>query len=133
MARTSEAEMEKLVDIQTSDVTPFIAAANALIDQYVAPTTGLDSDGLARLETWLAVHFLQVREPPTKSESVNGGGGGVSESFALDVGKYFEATIYGQQAMLLDDTGQLKALNKGGGPTTVSLRSIQAYDRDIYN
>ncbi len=128
MARTDENKVAGILSFTTDDISSFISIANRLVTREVEPHTSMDSDGLTELETWLAAHFVSVKEGVVTRENVSGTGGGVSQSYAKPVDQYLSATIYGQQAMLLDDTGRLRQLNEKGS-SVVSLDSIRTYDK----
>lgn len=124
--------MQEIADFTTDSVDAFISAANLLVNREVLPYTEMDEEGLTELETWLAVHFVRVKEGMVTQESVSGTGGSVSRSFNYkQTGKYLTATLYGQQAMVLDDTGRLRALNDQGN-AVVGLDHIRTYPRNNY-
>jgi len=129
MARTTQTDIAGILSFTADDVTPFITAANSIINRLVVPDTSLSDDDLKMLETWLAAHFIQVSEPPVSSESVSGpGGGGVNRSYRFSVSQKFSATVYGQQAMVMDDTGNLQPEDENGF-VTVGLEAIDTYEK----
>ena len=108
--RTSQAEVEKIIDVDDEGLTdfdPFITAANSLVTEVCVPK-GYTEARLTLIETWLAAHFVAVRNPRTASE----GAGGVSTSFEGQTGFGFAGTKYGQMAMRLDTLGGLAALDQ---------------------
>lgn len=124
--------MLEIAFFTTDDVDAFISAANRLINREVEPDTSMDAEGLTQLETWLAVHFVKVKEGVVTRDSVSGtGGGDVSTSYDKQTGKYLDATYYGQMAMVLDDTGSLRLLNNEGA-AQVGLRSVEIYNKEPY-
>lgn len=93
-------------------VTPFIASASSLVDKVEANDTAnkLNATDLELIERWLSGHFYAQADQMFTSRST----GKASGSFQGQTGMYLENTIYGQQAMMLDITGYLMALQKGG-------------------
>lgn len=87
------------------DLTPFISAANTLVNQLDTADTGnlADDDTLTTLETWLGAHFYQVMDNGYQSRST----GKASGSFRGQTQMYLDSTLYGQQAKILDPTGFL--------------------------
>lgn len=119
--RTTEEAVQGIIEAETSiSLTPFIASANMLVTKCCA---GEDytTDELEMIERWLSAHFYAIRDPRLSSRTM----GAASESFHGSVGMNLEATIYGQQAMLLDYYGGLAALSKkmseGGGGKNVGI------------
>ncbi|MFA5376347.1 MAG: hypothetical protein WC455_11435 [Dehalococcoidia bacterium] len=111
-ARVTQAEVRDIVDNDgTTDMTPFITAANALTDRVdTLDTDGILSDALLKeIERHLAAHFYQSLDQGYQSKSTDGASG----SFQGQYGMHLERTAYGQNAMTMDFTGTLAAINKG--------------------
>ena len=108
MARTTKAEIEKIIELDATikNLTPFITAANELVTEFCSDS-GYTDARLLMIETWLAAHFYAMRDPRTTSESA-----GVSVSYQGSVGLNLQLTHYGQMAMVLDTAGGLAAHNK---------------------
>jgi len=112
MARTTYAAVIKIIESDTTittDMAPFIEVANVLITKVCTDydeTT--DAVQLELIERWLAAHFYAIRDQRKDTEKA----GPVSESNQYKVDLYLAQTIYGQQAMLIDTSGLLAALNK---------------------
>lgn len=109
MARVTTAEVKEIIDVDPSltDLSPFITVANLLVDRYIYPE-GVAESLLKEIERWLSAHFVAVRDRQPVSQSV----AGVSADFGLSLGKGLTATIYGQQARILDPTGKLASIDK---------------------
>jgi hypothetical protein len=109
MARINEADVQAIMSVKSSitDLSPFIAAASSLVTEKCVGV-GYDDDRLALIETWLAAHFVAIRDPRLSSQSVGGAGG----SYQGQTTMMLSATTYGQQAMLLDTAGALSVLNE---------------------
>lgn len=107
--RVTFAQVKKLLDQDAEELVllPFVDMANELTTELCQPL-GYSTTRLTMIEALLAAHFFCLRDPRTKSESVEG----ISESFEGQTGKYLDATRFGQQAMMMDTLGGLASLNK---------------------
>ena len=106
MARVTALEVKAIIDTD-ADPTPFIFAATLIVDRIVSDLAS--DDVLKEIERWIAAHLVAVRDPRLSSESF----GGASESLQTgQLGMGLKYTSYGQQALLLDPTGILAALDK---------------------
>ncbi len=101
------------------DLTPRIATASAMVDALVnidlttvsfRPHIYTDTVTLELIERWLAAHYYSVFDQAFTSTSKGGGSGSFQNSAK---GEGFGFTKYGQQAMALDYSGILKAIEKG--------------------
>ena len=95
------------------DFTPFIETANNLVDQVCLESDYSDAT-LELIERWLAAHFYAQLDPRTVMEEVRG----ARERFEGETKIRLDNTRYGQQAMIIDTAGNLKALNEGKGKIT---------------
>lgn len=119
--RTTEAAVRKLIETDLTDVSPFMEAASVIVDDIASANT-VSGSRLELIERWLSAHFIEVKDPRASSESA----GGVSQSFAMGSrGMYFELTFYGQQAMLLDSTGTLIAMQTDAKKGAVSRVTVE--------
>jgi len=115
MPRTTPTLLAEIIEVDTTiNLNPFIVPANALVTRVCSvakKTDGTDyyTEGdLTLIESWLAAHFYCMRDTRVASESA----GPVSASYQHQVGLILKASMYGQQAMLLDTFGGLAALSK---------------------
>ena len=117
MARVTEADVLAIIDTGRTDLTPFIAVATLLVDQL--DDTCLDDDMLKEIERWLTAHFVNVSE-----------GGAVQRDKIGDAETWFSITFlgeglkqtrYGQQAILMDCSGQLAKLGVKGSAKLETL------------
>lgn len=99
----------------------WIRGANMIVNRVSSCATErgiqLSAEEKRELELWLAAH-LYTRSDPTYASESKGGGGGSKHG---QTGMYLEASFYGQQAMMLDPSGCLRALNKGQVVSTAWL------------
>lgn len=88
----------------TQDTVPFIQAASLFVDAYIGQA-GWSLPVATELERWLTAHLMAVAD-----------GAGLAERRIGDttiryhtpkVGLGLDATLYGQQVLLLDTTGTL--------------------------
>lgn len=117
MSRTSEAAVKLILDrhydtAHAASLVPFIDTASSLVDKISTndTTSILSATDLEIIERWLSAHFYAQSDQLYTSKST----GKASGSFQGQTGMQLENTIYGQQAMLLDASGYLSALQKGG-------------------
>lgn len=101
---------------KTPDIAQYMLAANVLVSRVVALAAkqnyflsddGIDSEAEV-IERWLSAHFYQASDKGLMSSS-NIAGGGTHEG-RLDMG--LNLTRYGQNAMILDTSGVLKAISQ---------------------
>ena len=108
MARTTDAEVEELVEVDDSiSLTPFITVANELVTELCIDS-GYTDTRLTLIETWLSAHFYQIRDQAVDTEKA----GSVSVKYQYKIGLHFQQTKYGQMAMVIDTAGNLAALSK---------------------
>lgn len=107
--RATEAKVKGVIDFDPSidDLLPFIAAANELVTELCAPA-GYTPTRLAIIETWLAAHFLAIRDPRYTSERM----GAAGATMATQIGLNMALTPYGQNAQVLDTNGSLAWIDK---------------------
>lgn len=108
MARVTSDEVKQIINT-TLDPTPFIEAASVVVtDRLASESLGITT--LKEIERWLAAHFLAIRDPQKKSQSIDG----ASETYVMAsvTGEGLKSTLYGQQALMLDSSGVLSNLGK---------------------
>lgn len=107
--RVRNEEVKAIIDTSLEDVTPFIAGANALVDQVLGTDTDLSTAQLKEIERWLAAHFVAIRDPQARSEKI----GEASISYQVGIaGEGLKATSWGQQVLALDTSGKFLAVGK---------------------
>ena len=110
--RTSSAAVGGIIEVDaTIDLTPFIETASALVDDIAAGDTNsvLTDTRLELIERWLSAYFYAIRDPRTSRERADR----IELTYQTKVDLNLSVTHYGQQAMILDSTGQLKLLSDG--------------------
>jgi hypothetical protein len=107
--RVTDDEVKELIDTEEPDLTPFITAANVLVEKILANDSSLTSDQLKQIELWLSAHFVAIKDPVAKTESI----GGTSVSHYLSGGSGgLKMTPYGEMACVLDTSGKLVSMGK---------------------
>lgn len=113
MARTTEAAVKEIIEVDESiSLTPFVAAAASLVDE-IAVDSGHTEDRLTLIETWLAAHLYTIRDPRPVSEAA----GPVNTTYQSRVDLGLATSHYGQMAMALDTSGLLKSLSSAAKRT----------------
>ena len=84
------------------------------LERYAALLEGTDAeienawDHFELLTAWLGLHFWHMaNKPHTSGESI----GDANESYQFQLDLFLVNTLYGQTAMLLDESGELKKLD----------------------
>lgn len=113
--RTTADLVDDIVEVDaTVSLTPFIRAANLIVDRVeacaIAKGDPLTADELTEIETWLAAHFYSVRDPRYTSKSTLRASG----AFQLD-------SSYLDVAKMLDHSGCLDAIAAEGGALTARM------------
>lgn len=122
MARTNVADVKNVFETELSDrqLQLFVDDANALVTSKLGGE-GVGTDLLARIERYVACHLASTHDPRTLSESVSD----ASAKFEGRVRSFdfvgLESTFYGQQAIALDPTGNLRQAGKRKAGASVAL------------
>lgn len=113
MARTTAEAVQTLLGeaYQTAyPVTSVITTANLVVTKNCTDTA-FTTDELEIIERYVAAHLYCISHPRATQEKA----GSVSENKQHVEGLGFNATEFGQQALLLDWSGALAALNTSAG------------------
>ena len=114
-ARATEADVKGIIDttLEAENVTPFLRAANVLVTDILA-SEGYGATLMTEIETWLAAHFVAVRDPRVTKENF----GDAGQTFEGKTSLGLNGTRYGQQVLLLDHHGRFAQVTKAMGPAT---------------
>jgi len=93
-----ESDVKEILDTDLDNLTPFIDTAHLDVKDLE-----YSDDRLAQIEKWLAAHYAAIRDKRVESKSIEGD----REDYAGETGMGYNATQYGQQALMLDKEGQL--------------------------
>ena len=123
--RATEALMGEIITLPVGrSITAFARAAHIMVYNLLEfDDAGLTEETLVEIEVWLAIHLLVVATDSLRLSSA-GVAGKLSASYAINVGRQMESTIYGQQVLLLDTSGRFRVLSDGGTP---SMRARLVY------
>lgn len=107
--RTTSDNVASIIEVDTEiGLDPFMDVANELVTEYcTGKGQGYSTQRLENIERWLSAHFYAIRDQRPAMEAV----GPVRVGYQKVIGTAFDATQFGQQAMLLDTKGGLAALN----------------------
>lgn len=107
MPRVTEIDVREIMDaddlIIVSSFTPFIKAANILVNRFCDVDDQYEDDELLEIERWLAAHFTQILATKKTQERI----GSVENYYQSKIGMGLKLTHYGQQALILDYHGGL--------------------------
>ena len=106
--RVTEDNVKEIVDTELTaeQVTPFLQDANVLVNAKLLDQ-GYDAALLARIELYLAAHFVCLRDSRVQSEQI--GGEQARQTFEGKTGLGLDYTRYGQQVKIFDHHGVLVA------------------------
>lgn len=109
MGRVTATEVRQIIDlvdtIDDTQVDVFINQANLFVTSTFSGDTTTSDDTLKEIERNIAAHFLCALDPQVKEKAVNKARDSYTGQFKMRL----ESTSYGQNAMLLDTTGNLAA------------------------
>ncbi len=106
MSLITDDEVKAIIDTDLTDLVPFIAAAHVIVSEDLTGK-GMTVSRLTEIERWLAAHFVAMREDGARLTDVETGDG--QYTFGGELGQELKFTRYGQQALLLDNSGTLAA------------------------
>jgi len=100
--------------IESPTLEPFMLAANLLTTRMAstAAANGFThtTDEKKSIETWLSAHFYVMSDQNYITKNT----GGASATFQGKTAMHLEASKYGQSACIIDASGTLRAMAKGG-------------------
>lgn len=123
MARTTTSRVCSVMDttLTEDEVAPFVETANLMVTAYLA-STDQTADALREVETYLAAHFVSLRDRLVKSEAA----GGVRFDYQGETGMGLDSSHFGQTAKLLDSSGVLKEID---GKTRITWKHRAGSER----
>lgn len=122
MARTTATEVKEILDTDLDDsiVEAFIVGANALVTEVLGETD-LGDTLLEEIERWLTAHMIASTRKRMAAEE---GAGGAYIKYTGKFDKNLASTPYGQQALVLDATGNMAKL----GTKAARLIAVTSFD-----
>jgi hypothetical protein len=103
-------------ELQDSQIQRHLDVAERLVDREL---DGRDQQEKDDVTLYLAAHFAATQEPRAESASV----GDASVTYQGDSEMGLKATRYGQQALMLDPTGNLENLADGNKAASLTFYS----------
>jgi hypothetical protein len=108
MARTTPAEVKRIIDtdLTDDDVNAYISGATEIVTSILGTDTTISDELKCNIEMWLAAHLIaSTREQQIQSA----GAGGAKVTYQGQTGIGLNATLYGQQVLVMDTTGKMAA------------------------
>lgn len=111
-------DVKEIMDTNLADASlqRHIDASTRLVDREL---DGEDQDVKDDVNLYLSAHFAATQEPRAESASV----GDASVTYQGDSEMGFKSTRYGQQALMLDPTGNLENLADGNKAASLTFYS----------
>jgi hypothetical protein len=103
-------------ELQDSQIQRHLDVAERLVNREL---DGRDQQEKDDVTLYLAAHFAATQEPRAESASV----GDASVTYQGDSEMGFKSTRYGQQALMLDPTGNLENLADGNKAASLTFYS----------
>jgi hypothetical protein len=119
--RVTPDDVKQIIDTDLTNLIPFIKAANIVVERVLGTDDNMTEEQLEQIELWLAAHFIAIRDPVARSESI----GETRVEYWLgtvDGATGLKMTPYGQMACALDTSGKL---------TTVAARRAEMKALDL--
>lgn len=129
--RVKEEEVREVIDSDDSiRIAPFIDTANTLTDKISSRDSSslLSSAELKAIELNLAAHFYAQRDTQYSQERTADASGVVSGQF----GENLSSTYWGQNALLLDETGYLQGRQKSRRRAVVGWLGLPPSEQTDY-
>lgn len=106
--RVTAAQVMEIISTSqsTAVVNAFINSAHAVVEANLA-SASLGETLLTQIELWMAAHFLAMKDQRKSAVKV----GDLSVTYQGQTGMGLNATQYGQQALAMDTSGTLSALD----------------------
>lgn len=110
--RVTPEDVKEIISTETADISSFILAANSIVENKLATSSGLDDATLKEIERWLSAHFLAMLEDNARVVERETGESRdrYGENTRGVLGPGLNLTRYGQQAIVLDTSGTLASI-----------------------
>jgi len=122
MARTTEAEVNEIMDMSLTDpqILPFINLANRMVTSVLGGS-GLSDELLEDIERYLSAHLIATTKARMGEKEQ------IGEATVVYIGKFgmgFQSTPYGQMVLLLDTTGKFAV----SGKKAINIKAITSFE-----
>ena len=110
MALVTDDQVRSIINTSIEDLSAFITIADLILTEDLSDK-GLSLARLKEIERWLAAHFVAMNEDSARKtgEAI----GKSSIQFGGEYGLGLNHTRYGQQAIILDESGTLSSKVQG--------------------
>lgn len=123
--RVTAEEVEAIIEIDSGLViTPFITAANLLVTK-VCTDASLSDELLKEIERWVSAHLVAIRQKDANLTMARVGP--AAEGYLGKVDLHLDATLWGQQAQMLDTSGALATLSKKSSGDKVEIHHLGTF------
>ena len=120
MVRVTDDQVRSIIELDEAvNLAPYIATANLLAEERLV-SAGMTEARLAQIELWLSAHFAAIANPQVQTETV----GPLTTTYQQKLGLGLDATMYGQQAIVLDTSGRLGVLNTSTGDKPIARMGV---------
>ena len=109
MPRVTSLEVKEIIVTDLVTLDAFILSATVIVDQIEAGSS-LSGAHLKEIERWLSAHFTALNSETAGRLTSEKAGDEYEAKFEGSLGKGFESTVFGQQALSLDTSGYLKSV-----------------------
>ncbi len=109
MARVTPTEVKEILEFDPGTIDAFITAANLFVTEMLSGK-GLSDDLLKEIERWVSAHLVAIMDGDLRLDAEKIGD--ASSKYQGKTGMHLNATLYGQQAQMLDSTGTLVDVGK---------------------
>lgn len=119
--RVTPEDVRLIIDTDLTNLMPFIRAANVVVERVLSADSNMTEDQLEQIELWLSAHFIAIRDPVARAESI----GDTRVEYwlgSVEGASGLKMTPYGQMACSLDTSGRL---------TTVAARRAEMKALDL--
>jgi hypothetical protein len=122
--RVTAVEVKQILDTDMvdTDIDVYITAANATVSAVLGTDPTLSDVQLKSIELFLTAHLIAATREPQISQA---GAGGASVKYQGTTGTGLSGTMYGQQVLLLDPSGRLRAYLDN---SRASMKAIRSFD-----
>jgi len=110
---------DEIDEVTDDEAASFIMTAHVMVCTYL-DGYGIPTVLLTEIEKYLSAHFGTLAFPAVQREGL----AVMTNSFATKLGLGLQNTRYGQSAIALDPTGNLKKLSDGEKSISVSITSL---------
>lgn len=123
MARTTASDVKQIIEttLEDSVIDGYIAGATEVVTEVLGSVTTISSELKTEIERWFTAHLIASTREQQLTEAK---AGSASAKFQGKTGMRLDATLYGQQVLIMDTTGNFAAL----GGKKASITTIPSWN-----